>query len=151
MVSIGEDGEVSDFSNRCGVAADFCIAAPGELVPIATKIYSDFDYYSLGSGTSYAAPMVSGGLITMKKLFRDQLSNEELVSRLFSTANDDGIYANSAIYGHGLMDLGAATNPWGTPGFMGAGGQVHTPEPPAPPQLEPCVQIHSPTSGHHEK
>ena len=63
--------------------------------------------------------MVSGGLITMKKLFRDQLSNEQLVSRLFATANDGGIYANSAIYGHGLMDLGTATNPWGTLGFMG--------------------------------
>ncbi len=118
VVSIGEDGGISDFSNRCGIAADFCIAAPGELVPIATKIDFDGDYYGLSSGTSYAAPMVSGGLITMKKLFRDQLSNEELVSRLFSTANDDGIYATSAIYGHGLMDLGAATNPWGVPEFM---------------------------------
>ncbi len=135
VVSIGEDGGISDFSNRCGIAADFCIAAPGELVPIATKIDFDGDYYGLSSGTSFAAPMVSGGLIALKKLFRDQLSNEELVSRLFSTANDDGIYANSAIYGHGLMDLGAATNPWGTPSFMGAGGQVHVPAP-AP---TPCI------------
>ena len=63
--------------------------------------------------------MVSGGLIMMKKLFRDQLSNEELVSRLFATAKDDDIYADSAIYGQGLMDLGAATNPWGIPAFMG--------------------------------
>ena len=57
----------------------------------------------------------------MKQLFRAQLSNEELVSRLFATANDGGIYANSAIYGHGLMDLGAATNPWGITAFMGSG------------------------------
>ena len=146
VVSIGEDGGISDFSNRCGIAADFCIAAPGELVPIATKIDFDGDYYGLSSGTSFAAPMVSGGLIALKKLFRDQLSNEELVSRLFSTANDDGIYANSAIYGHGLMDLGAATNPWGTPSFMGAGGQVHPPAPPLPQQPEPCVQVRFSTS-----
>ena len=65
--------------------------------------------------------MVSGGLVAMKKLFRDQLSNEQLVSRLFDTANDGGIYANPAIYGHGLMDLGAATNPWGILEFMGTG------------------------------
>ncbi|MYI71690.1 MAG: serine protease, partial [Synechococcus sp. SB0673_bin_10] len=57
--------------------------------------------------------MVSGGLAIMKQLFRGQLSSEQLVSRLLTTAKDDGIYADSAIYGHGLMDLGAATSPWG--------------------------------------
>ena len=118
VVSIGEDGTISDFSNRCGIARDFCIAAPGEQVLAATRIDVDGDYYSLVQGTSFAAPMVSSGLIMMKKLFRDQLSNEELVSRLFATAKDDGIYANAAIYGQGLMDLGAATNPWGIPAFM---------------------------------
>ena len=29
VVSIDESGEISDFSNRCGVAQDYCIAAPG--------------------------------------------------------------------------------------------------------------------------
>ena len=62
--------------------------------------------------------MVSGGLAVIKSMFRDNLSNEELVQRLFTTARDDGIYADAAIYGHGLMDLGAATNPWGIPAFM---------------------------------
>ncbi|MCY4172697.1 MAG: S8 family serine peptidase [Cyanobacteria bacterium MAG CAR3_bin_5] len=122
VVSTGEDGKISNFSNRCGIAADFCIAAPGELLLAATHTIGVRDLYGLSQGTSFAAPMVSGGLIAMKKLFRDQLTNEQLVSRLFRTANDDGIYANSAIYGHGLMDLGAATNPWGTPAFMGASG-----------------------------
>ena len=119
-VSIDEGGRISDFSNRCGIAKDFCIAAPGEQVFAGTQIGSGSEY-NLVKGTSYAAPMVSGGLVAMKKLFRDQLSNEQLVSRLFATANDGGIYANPAIYGHGLMDLGAATNPWGIPEFMGTG------------------------------
>lgn len=73
-----------------------------------------------------AAPMVSGGLAIMKQLFRGQLSSEQLVSRLLTTAKDDGIYADSAIYGHGLMDLGAATSPWGIPAFMGSGQPVAT-------------------------
>ena len=129
-VSTGPDGGISDFSNRCGIAADFCIAAPGETVGIAiglppqqsgngTSPSVPTDSWRYGNGTSFSAPMVSGGLAIMKQLFRDQLSNEELVARLFATANDDGIYADSAIYGHGLMDLGAATSPSGTPGFMG--------------------------------
>ncbi|MYG64313.1 MAG: hypothetical protein F4099_03825 [Synechococcus sp. SB0673_bin_10] len=54
----------------------------------------------------------------MKQLFRDQLSPLELRSRLFATANKSGIYANSSRYGQGLMDLGAATNPWGVATFM---------------------------------
>ena len=68
--------------------------------------------------------MVSGGLAVMKQLFRGQLSNTELVSRLFATANKKGIYANRAVYGQGLMNLGAATNPWGIPAFRETGQSV---------------------------
>ncbi len=80
---------------------------------------SRLELYETFDGTSFAAPIISGGLAVMKQLFRDSLSNRELVDRLFATAKDDGIHATSAIYGHGLMDLGAATNPWGVPEFMG--------------------------------
>ena len=122
VVSTRENGEISNFSNRCGIAADFCIAAPGEGVLTATRTIVAGDRYGITQGTSFAAPMVSGGLIAMKKLFRDQLTNEELVDRLFATAKKTGIHGNQAIYGQGLMDLGAATNPWGIPAFMGAAG-----------------------------
>ena len=57
--------------------------------------------------------MVAGGLAIIKQLFRDQLSNTELVTRLFETADSSGFYADSAIYGRGSMDLGAATSPVG--------------------------------------
>ena len=30
VVALSPDGEIAAFSNRCGIAADFCIAAPGE-------------------------------------------------------------------------------------------------------------------------
>ncbi|MCY4332555.1 MAG: S8 family serine peptidase [Cyanobacteria bacterium MAG CAR1_bin_15] len=122
VVSTRENGEISNFSNRCGIAADFCIAAPGEGVLTATRTIVAGDRYGITQGTSFAAPMVSGGLIAMKKLFRDQLTNEELVDRLFATAKKTGIHGNQAIYGQGLMDLGAATNPWGIPAFMGTAG-----------------------------
>ena len=68
-----------------------------------------------GDGTSYAAPMVTGALVVMKHYFRDEISNTGLVSRLYATAYDQGIYADSAIYGHGLLDLAAALSPQGTP------------------------------------
>ena len=116
------DYDIASFSNRCGIAADWCIAAPGQSVRTA---YFGPDPNDTGgmltgargaitlSGTSFAAPMVVGGLAVLKHFFRDQLSNTALVSRLLSTANKQGIYAERSIYGQGLMDLGAATTPVG--------------------------------------
>ncbi len=118
VVALGPDGSaITDFSNRCGIAAPFCIAAPGEDVRLAWFGPREDEIgirgYAVGRGTSFAAPMVSGGLAVMKQLFRGQLSNEELVSRLFLTADRTGIYADRATYGNGRMDLGAATSPVG--------------------------------------
>ncbi|MDE0392829.1 MAG: S8 family serine peptidase [Rhodospirillales bacterium] len=120
VVAIRPDGEIADFSNRCGIAAEFCLAAPGEEVA--------FSYFgphpvdgrpvrgvAAGGGTSFAAPMVTGGLALMKQYFRGQLSNVDLLARLLETANRNGLYAEAAIYGRGLMDLGAATSPVGQP------------------------------------
>ena len=115
-VGTGEPGEIAPFSNRCGIAADWCIAAPGKRVPAA---YFGPDRGQvvraiwLWSGTSIAAPMVTGGLALMKQMFRDQLRNEELVTRLFRTADKTGIYADRSVYGQGLMDLDAALSPVG--------------------------------------
>ena len=103
---------IADFSNRCGIAADYCIAAPGEEVWFA--YFGDQERgFARSRGTSFAAPMVAGGLAIMKQLFRDQLSNTELVSRLLDTADNTGRYANRSVYGRGLMDLKVATSPVG--------------------------------------
>ena len=124
VVATKQDGAIADFSNRCGRAADWCIAAPGQNVQGAGAALISDHAWVTWSSTSLAAPMVSGGLAVMKQLFRDQLSNTELVSRLFSTAKKSGIHADRSIYGQGLMDLGAATNPWGMAAFMGTGQAV---------------------------
>ena len=104
--------EIADFSNRCGIAADYCIAAPGAGVAVA-YFGEEGRGYAVGGGTSFAAPMVSGGLALMKQLFRDQLSNTDLVDRLLATADDGGRFADRTVYGRGLMDLEAATSPVG--------------------------------------
>ena len=114
------DETIASFSNRCGIAADYCIAAPGQSVKTAyfgpdpdddTKTIRSIAQNL--SGTSLAAPIVAGGLAIMKQLFRDQLSNTELVTRLFETADKTGVYADSAVYGQGKVDLAAATHPVG--------------------------------------
>ena len=133
VVSLDEDGQISDFSSRCGVAQDYCIAAPGGRVigayPTSTSdtgIYigntnddnynnciTDNSCYAVINGTSFAAPFVSGGLAVIADHFEGQLGSKEIVNRLFSTANKTGVYANKVIYGQGLMDLDAATEPVG--------------------------------------
>ena len=137
VVAIGRDGSIADFSNRCGSAAAWCLAAPG--VEIQAAYFGPHpdppnDPGARGtynpSGTSVAAPMVTGALVVMKHYFRDQMSNTELVTRLLDTANDSGIYADSAIYGHGLLDLDAATTPVGT-SSLALGNTVNGPGSPA--------------------
>ena len=123
VVSVGRDLDgdgrpnISSFSNRCGIAAEWCIAAPGEDVSVA--LYGRIGVTSVArgigprDGTSFAAPMVAGGLALMQQLFRDQIPNTDLVERLLYTAAKDGPYADTQVYGQGLMDLGAATSPVG--------------------------------------
>ncbi len=110
VVALNQAGTIAGFSNRCGIAQNICIAAPGVDIVAA-------EAGSTGSrtvnGTSFSAPMVAGGLALMKHFFRGQLSNTELVTRLYATANKTGIYSNRSIYGQGLMDLGAAVSPVG--------------------------------------
>ena len=133
VASVDENGSISSFSSRCGVAQDYCISAPGGSITAAyptsssdTGIYignpNDDNYsdciqdnscFAVTSGTSFAAPFVSGGLAVIADYFEGQLGSKEIVDRLFATANKEGVYSDKAIYGQGLMDLGAATAPVG--------------------------------------
>lgn len=121
VVAVDQAGDIAEFSNRCGIVAEWCIAAPG--VDVSVAYFGPIGGIpgrrgtNTSNGTSLAAPMVSGSLAVMKQLFRDQLSNTALVTRLFATADKSSRYANSAIYGQGMLDLGAATTPVGVTGI----------------------------------
>ena len=140
VVAINSDGKIADFSNRCGVTKGFCIAAPGVRVPLAipNNLFSSLserekagfnqgvlDYleenpneaYLSGSGTSFAAPHVTGSLAVLFELFKGNLSSEQILKRLYDSANKSGEYSNQDIYGQGVLDLGAASSPIGLPLF----------------------------------
>ena len=116
VVALDQDGSIADYSNRCGIAKSFCIAAPGSgLVSASSSGNAAYTVFpSNRGGTSLAAPIVSGSLAVLRQFFRRQTGNTELVNRLLATANRNGIYANSNTYGHGLVDLDAATSPVGS-------------------------------------
>ena len=117
VVAVGASGSITGFSNRCGIAAEWCLAAPGANIRAPLTLLDEgghpINYTSLTSGTSFAAPIVTGALLLMMERFRGQLGNTDLVSRLLATANKTGIYANQSIYGQGLLDIGAAVQPVG--------------------------------------
>ena len=105
-----DTGRLADFSSRCGVAADFCLAAPATFIMVPYRDgYTTLEF----GGTSLAAPLVTGAAGLLTQLYRDQLGADEIVERLLATADKTGIYADAQTYGQGLLDLDAATRPQG--------------------------------------
>ena len=136
VVAVDREGKITDWSNRCGVVKDTCIAAPGSKINVAisNNLYNSLtekqknglnenvleylknhpsEAYLFASGTSFAAPHVTGALAVLKGAFKDNLSAKEIVDRLYKTANKEGKYADDSVYGQGLLDLGAAISPVG--------------------------------------
>ena len=97
-------GLLATFSDKCGSVSAYCITAPGDQLWNAN--YSGG--HTTKSGTSMAAPMVSGGLAIVMQEF-SSLTPAQVVSRLLTTATDSGEYSQTSIYGHGMMNLNAAT------------------------------------------
>ena len=126
----GNPGPITFFSNRCGRAKDWCIAAPGgaEYVTprgskragtgITTAHGSDGELETTTQGTSFSSPIVVGALAVVDEAFRaadgtPQVSPHEVRRRILDTADRSGIYADRDIYGHGLLDVEAALSPQG--------------------------------------
>ena len=119
VVATDREGRIAGFSSRCGIAKEFCLAAPGVDVtgPVPSFYCADGTaecYLSLQeSGTSSAAPFVTGGIGLLAQHYRNQLGNDEIVERILATADRTGEYADSDVYGQGFLDLDAATRPVG--------------------------------------
>ena len=119
VVATNPDGTIADFSNRCGIAREFCLAAPGvDIAGPAPAFHCEAGASQCfvtveEAGTSSAAPFVTGGIGLLAQHFRGQLGNDEIVERILATADRTGVYADAAVYGQGFLDLDAATRPVG--------------------------------------
>lgn len=119
VVNIRDNGTISNGSHRCGHAQAWCLAAPGSAVYSTTP----GNEYGFKSGTSMAAPHVSGALALLMDLF-PTLTPAQITERALVSADKSGIYADSATYGQGLIDLQAASNPIGGLFIEVASGQI---------------------------
>lgn len=119
-------GVIASWSNRCGSLPDdwssashgrhYCLTAPGVVRGLVPNPYSPGrgDAEDGISGTSFAAPVVSGSLALMMEHFRGTRGNTAIVRRMLDTADHSGRYADLEIYGAGHLDLEAALSPVGT-------------------------------------
>lgn len=110
--NLRSDNTIAPSSNHCGDTRDYCLFAPG------TNIRSTLNggSYGIGSGTSFAAPYVTGAAAVVKAAFPG-VSSEDVVDRLLLTAQDLGATGVDDVFGHGLLDLEAAMNPVGPVGL----------------------------------
>lgn len=108
VVALDENNEIADFSNRCGVTMNWCISAPG--VNILSTIAGAS--YGLLSGTSMAAPHVSGAVAVLLEQ-HPELTPAQIVGILKDTATDLGAAGIDPIFGVGLLNLQAAVSATG--------------------------------------
>lgn len=102
-VALNVDNTIASFSNRCGVAKNWCIAAPG----VDINSTSSGNTYSALDGTSFAAPHVAGALAVLLER-HPELTPAQVVNLLLTTATDLGPAGIDDTYGYGLLNLNAA-------------------------------------------
>ena len=115
--------------NKCGSTAEYCLSVDGYDVYAATYVDSGTNEYNssrISYGSSWSAPMISGGVALMAQAFPNHTS-EQLVDRILASANNvwftpEGnttftTHGNSvkhgyhSTWGHGIPDFYAALSP----------------------------------------
>ena len=110
-VSLDPDDRIAFYSSECGIAAGWCIAAPGEVVTTRRG-----GRWEAAAGTSIAAPYVTAGLAALKSMFPN-LSYHQVRQRMLTTADRSSPYDDPKVYGQGRLDLDAASRPVGGTNF----------------------------------
>lgn len=109
VTAVGPTGSIASYAQHCGLAAAWCIAAPGGDGPQNSNdaIWSSWPggNYSSINGTSMAAPHVTGAVAIGAEIFPNA-SGAQLTQLVLQTATDIGEKGIDAIYGWGLLNIG---------------------------------------------
>lgn len=122
VMSVDNNKRETLYTQRCGDAAAWCVAAPGGGDTQSTQgIYSvkSSGGYTRLSGTSMAAPQVTGMLALIKDRFSSSLTNQQVRTRLLNGATYTGLVdyygvsasnlstaQKQAIFGKGMINYG---------------------------------------------
>ena len=128
---------ITRHSNECGSAAEFCVYADGTNIWSTVGGYAgsiNDARYQVYSGSSMAAPQVSGAIALLGQAFPNH-TPAQLVDRILASANNDFFTATgttsfvngvshgyNAEFGHGIVNLGAALQPISSSSMIPANG-----------------------------
>ncbi len=128
VLSDGKVASATLLSSACLQAAPWCMAADGTVWAAVANDANpqDNSSYSYGTGSSFAAPQVSGAIALLAEAFPD-MSAQQLRARLLASADNSfftptgfvefapGVkHGYNDIYGNGFLDLKAALSPIGS-------------------------------------
>jgi autotransporter-associated beta strand protein len=101
--------QLASYSNQCGIAMDYCLAAPGDVITLdkdTTASTADPTYWIV-SGTSLAAPQVTGAAALVWQAF-PYFTNDLVRQTILGTADPLGGLQPNPTFGYGELDVGKA-------------------------------------------
>ncbi|MER2176450.1 MAG: S8 family serine peptidase, partial [Stenotrophomonas maltophilia] len=108
-VDTADPSRLASYANACGVAARYCLAAPGTVAYVDPANKGGTPEYYYGSGTSYAAPLVSGAAALVWQKY-PYFTNDLVRQTLLGTATDIGAAGVDRTFGYGLLNIAKAIN-----------------------------------------
>ncbi|HET7611834.1 MAG TPA: S8 family serine peptidase [Rhodanobacteraceae bacterium] len=101
--------QLASYSNKCGIAMDYCLAAPGDVIALDkdTLAGTTDPTYWIVSGTSLAAPEVSGAAALVWQAF-PYFTNDLVRQTILGTADPLGGSQPNPTFGYGELDVGRA-------------------------------------------
>jgi subtilisin family serine protease len=132
--SVNANNQLSSFSNTPGTGAlvatngakasyaSVWLMAPGERI-VAPGLQYGSTAYAYWSGTSMAAPVITGSLALLDKTWPVLFRNGTTAAVLLASATQLGATPANATYGVGLVNLTAAFQPIGALSAVGPTGQ----------------------------
>lgn len=106
--ALDENGEIAWYSNRPGSSAQVqarFVVAPG-YIKVATPSYG-VEGYAWGTGTSYAAPIVSGAMALLKANHPSKTARN-IANAILATASKNIPNYSPFTHGQGLLNVAAA-------------------------------------------
>ncbi len=113
--AVDSTSNLAAFSNKAGNGASHYITALGVRVRSIDEAGQAFLY----SGTSFAAPTVSGAVALVAQAF-PTLSSAQIIDLLFRSATDLGAAGNDTTFGFGELNLANAFKPQGSASLAGS-------------------------------
>ena len=106
--AVDSNRNIASFSNRAGSGAASYLTALGVRVTAPDQTGA----LAAWSGTSFSAPIISGAVALLAGAFPN-LTGQQIISILYTSADDAGTPGIDPVYGHGILNISRAFQPLG--------------------------------------